>query len=403
MSKLNRVALLGRASVDSLERTLIAGLRRHKRPVHVLFCTTDHYEPGTGRVSEEIERQRVSQLLEEYPRLVASHCDADGMRPKRTWFYPPHYHRYDALRQLAGLCKAGYGEIELHLHHGKTRPDTPENLQRTIECCLDEYSRFGIFGREAGRIRYGFIHGDWALCNSRGGRFCGVNNEIEILVRTGCYADFTFPSGNEANPLQINSIYYAPEDVAAPGAHRRGRLARSGAGPQTGLMMIQGPLHPFSKNGRLSGVRAFGDVVDGNVPVTPERVDAWVRTGIHVAGKPEWIVVKTHTHGATDADAVLGPEMDGIFSHLENRYNDGENFVLHYVTARELYNILRAVEDGAPGNDPGAYRDYLISAPAYDDSPPISEASEQLQSLVGYSYGPLSKAGGCRDEPCPSK
>jgi hypothetical protein len=30
---------------------------------------------------------------------------------------------------------------------------------------------------------------------------------------------------------------------------------------------------------------------------------------------------------------------------------------LHYVTAREMVNIVRAAEDGAHGN-PGAYRDY---------------------------------------------
>jgi hypothetical protein len=36
--------------------------------------------------------------------------------------------------------------------------------------------------------------------------------------------------------------------------------------------------------------------------------------------------------------------------------------LLHYVTARELYNIVKAAESGAGGN-PGAYRDFVIKPP----------------------------------------
>ena len=36
---------------------------------------------------------------------------------------------------------------------------------------------------------------------------------------------------------------------------------------------------------------------------------------------------------------------------------------LHYVTAREMANIVRAAEDGATGN-PHAYRDYWLPRPA---------------------------------------
>jgi hypothetical protein len=52
-----------------------------------------------------------------------------------------------------------------------------------------------------------------------------------------------------------------------------------------------------------------------------------------------------------------------MFTHLERRYNDGERHVLHYVNSRELYNIVRAAEDGHAG-DPGRYRDYVLAPPA---------------------------------------
>ena len=48
--------------------------------------------------------------------------------------------------------------------------------------------------------------------------------------------------------------------------------------------------------------------------------------------------------------------------YLGERYNDGREWVLHYVTAREMYNIIRAAEDGNTGN-PGSYRDYMIDPP----------------------------------------
>ena len=38
--------------------------------------------------------------------------------------------------------------------------------------------------------RFGFIHGNWCLDNSRAdGRWCGLNNELILLRELGCYAD----------------------------------------------------------------------------------------------------------------------------------------------------------------------------------------------------------------------
>jgi len=98
---------------------------------------------------------------------------------------------------------------------------------------------------------------------------------------------------------------------------------------------------------------------------TEDRVDLWVRQHIHVHGRPNWVFVKVHTHGAqeNDMDTLLGPPADAMFSYLERKYNDGQRHVLHYVTARELYNIVKAAEDGHAG-DPGSYRDYVLARPA---------------------------------------
>ena len=52
-----------------------------------------------------------------------------------------------------------------------------------------------------------------------------------------------------------------------------------------------------------------------------------------------------------------------MHDHLERSYNDGQRHVLHYVTAREVYNIIKAAEHGRQGN-PGEYRDYILPRPA---------------------------------------
>ena len=72
--------------------------------------------------------------------------------------------------------------------------------------------------------------------------------------------------------------------------------------------------------------------------------------------------MKVFCHGAQDHEFVLGEETDDMFNYLESKYNDGKKYRLHYVTAREAYNIVRAAEDGKTGN-PNQYRDYLIPHP----------------------------------------
>ncbi len=360
---------------------------RYARPLHIVFGTMDHYEPGSGGVDEKTERERVDRLLKMYPVLARRHTDAFGNFPKRTWFFPPHYHRHFNLKKLVSLCEAGFGEIELHYHHGKARPDTAENLEKGIRQTVTEYARFGIFGTQAGARKYAFIHGDWALNNSRHGQFCGVNDEISVLLKTGCYADFTFPSLNESNPAQINRIFYATSTANRPKGHTRGQRAQKGKTSANGLLLVQGPVYPFWKNRGLLSLRIFGDAIDGDPEVTGERIDAWVYTGIHVADVPEVVFVKTHTHGAVYESAVLGDEMEHIFAYLETHYNDGKNTILHYATAREMVNMIHALEAGEDPANLENFRDYSIAAPRYNSSPDIEGASDELRGIVFHTYG----------------
>jgi hypothetical protein len=335
---------------------------------HLMFCFVDHYEPGFERPGLEVELARVARWRRELPALCEGHVDADGRAPVHTFFFPEEEYRSEHLASLVELCRLGLGEIEVHLHHDDdTAEGLREKLRRFTRTLVDRHDALPVDAD--GRPQWAFIHDNWCLDNSRpDGRWCGVDNELLVLKEEGCYADFTFPSAPDVcQPPTINSIYYATDDAGRPCSHFHGTRVRVGAAPSGDLMLIQGPLG-FMWHSRKFGLipRIENADVRTTSPPSSERIDAWVRTGIHVAGRPEWIFVKVHTHGAPerDSDTLLGERMRAAFTHLESRYNDGTDWRLHYVSAREAYNIVKAAEAGR-GGDPNAYRDFLIARPAY--------------------------------------
>jgi hypothetical protein len=344
-------------------------VRPERRPVHVLFCFVDHFEPAWGKADVATQTERVARWCHDYRSLAARHRDADGRPPQHTFFYPEEEYLETHLAQLSELCAEGYGEIEVHLHHDD---DNEANFRRTVSAFVETlHQRHGALSRdtETGAIRFGFIHGNWALDNSRAdGRWCGINNEIALLSELGCYADFTLPSApSDTQTRTVNSIYYASDDPLRPRSHDFGVPVRVGGRASGDLMIVQGPL-ALDWQDRSRGL--FPRIENADVrktrPPTPGRVDLWVRTGIHVLGRPEWVVVKVHTHGTQERDieTLLGAEADAMHSYLESRYNDGSEYVLHYVTARELYNIVKAAEAGRDG-DPGRYRDFVLPPPPH--------------------------------------
>ena len=253
--------------------------------------------------------------------------------------------------------------MELHLHHDG---DTPATLRRDLDAYLHAFARHGHLARDrVGRLRYAFIHGNWCLANSRkDGRKCGVDAEIPILWETGCYADYTFPSApDESQPRIVNRIYWPEGDLAARRAYERGTPARVGERRDDRILIIQGPLALARRAGRVM-VRVESSGVTAADPPSPDRIRTWVAQNIHVAGRPEWVFVKVYTHGAPEkqAGALLGDGGLALHRELVERYNDGVRWRLHYVTAREMYNIARAAMDGQLG-DPGQYRDYALPPP----------------------------------------
>ncbi len=347
-------------------------LRRSPRPqhegaTHILFCFVDHYEPMWQGVPYEQEVARVQRWVKEYPALARKHKDAEGHPPKHTFFYPAEEYRAEHIEALSSLCRQGLGELEIHLHHhDDTEAGLREKLGQFAELLRQHHGALSTRPGE-GKPAWGFIHGNWALDNSLAdGTNCGVNNELIVLREEGCYADFTLPSApSSAQTRKINAIYYAKDDPHMPKSHDDGQDVHVGGHPWGDLMIIQGPLMLNWRN-RKWGIlpRIENGDIRNIYPPTPERVDLWVEAGIHVQGCPEWLFIKVYTHGTQerDMDCLLGDPVDRMFSYLEQRYNDGRNFMLHYVTAREMYNIIKAAEAGERGN-PADYRDFVLPPP----------------------------------------
>lgn len=350
----------------------------HIRPLHLLIGVADHFEPMNrigpqdNPVDCREQERRLREWCTEYPSGVDACRDDEGFPLRHTYFYPAENHNLGLIDRLAEHCHAGWGEIEIHLHHGVAAPDTAENTRCALVEFRDSLAARGCLCRENGdgRPRYGFVHGNWALANSDDGRFCGVDGEMQILADTGCYADFTLPAPSTAQVSKINSMYECNLPLTTKAPHRRGLDLQCGREPATFPLIMQGPLAldfgrrkgrwpvPGIEYGELSGIN----------PPTIRRLRMWKNAAIRVAGRPDWIFIKLHCHGmqARDRSAMFGTAIQQFLQELVKGPGNCVAYRVHFVTMREMVNIALAACDGRRGN-PADFRDYrfkLIQASA---------------------------------------
>jgi hypothetical protein len=341
--------------------------RRLPRPdedVHVLICIADHYEPRADGADHARALRRVQAWVNEYPRQLGRFRDSDGRPPRHTFFFPIEEYEPEYLDLLGELCRAGYGEIEIHLHHDR---DTADNLRRELLTFKDTLAhRHGLLARhrDSGEIAYGFIHGNWALCNALGdGRHCGVDNELDILRETGCYADFTYPSApHVTQPPIINALYYTCDRPGQARSHEVGWPVGTCAPPPRSLLLVQGPLvldWRQRKLGVLPGTE--NGCLQASQPPDIRRLPSWLRARVQVPSRPDWFFIKLHAHGAEEKahDALLGAPMVRFHEELARLARANRRFHFHYVTAREMVNLVKAAEAGFAGTVDEA-RDYLL-------------------------------------------
>ncbi len=130
----------------------------------VWVTIADHFEPWWRRADERTALERVQRWARRWPLIAGRHADAAGRPPCYTFFYPEEqYHpaAIDALSRLAGMDIA---DVEVHLHHdADSEAAFVDRVGRFIERL---HTRHALLRRDDRGIRFGFIHGNWALDNS---------------------------------------------------------------------------------------------------------------------------------------------------------------------------------------------------------------------------------------------
>jgi hypothetical protein len=339
-------------------------------PVHLIVVVANHFEPAWsnrgGFLPLDEQRRRLDRWCEMARATGDAVRDVDGMPFRHTNFYPAEQYHRPLLEMMAGLQAAGYGEVEVHLHHGLEGPDTEANLRRVLVEFRDVLAEeHGCLSREGerGEPRYAFVHGNLALANSAGGRFCGVDSEMRVLAETGCYADMTLP----AAPLQpqvprLNAIYECGRPLDEPIPHRTGPSLRVGRRPQLPVILT-GPL-VFNWSRRVRGLpvpRLDDGVLAANYPSDFARLERWARARVSVRGRPRWVFVKLYCHGFFDSDqeACIGEGARRFWSEALEESGRTGRYRIHFASAREAFNIASAAVEGRAG-DPGQYRDYQL-------------------------------------------
>ena len=305
----------------------------------------DHYEPAGMGASFETAMSRVARWRDRWPRIAGeAPRDSAGQCPQYSFFYPQEEYRRELLDGIAEMVRLGTGDVEVHLHHHNEQRDSfihkvNEYLQR-----LTEYH--GLLRQQDGRTVFGFIHGNWALDNSRpDGQKCGLNGEIALLRDLGCYADFTMPS--LPSPTQgriVNQIYWCTNNPDnRPRSFDRGIEATPGGGRRGDLLMITGPVGLRFGGGRLVPRVETGEIAGYDLP-TEARTRLWFDVAPTIGAD---VFIKLYTHGAQErnSDPLLHDGFSNMYRWLaEEAARRG--IEIHWATAWQMYQAANALIEG---------------------------------------------------------
>ena len=311
------------------------------KPKRAWVALCDHYEPLGRSPSLDRALEKVAQWRDKWPRIADdAPRDAAGQRPQYSFFYPQEEYRSELLNGIAEIVRLGVGDVEVHLHHDNEKADM--FIQKVNEFCRQLTGSHGLLRQQNGHTVFGFIHGNWALDNSRpDGKWCGLNGEIALLRDLGCYADFTMPSAPSPTQAHIvNQVYWCTSNAdRSPRSFDRGIEAKLNGGRQGDLLMITGPFG-LRFSGRLMPRLETGEIAAYDL-ATPARVRGWFDFAPMVGSD---LFIKLYTHGADDRniDALL----DGGLAHLYRLVAEEakrRNVEIHWATAWQMYQAVDAL------------------------------------------------------------
>jgi hypothetical protein len=265
--------------------------------------------------------------------------------PRYTFFFPEEEYHPTLMEPLAEMVREGVADVEVHIHHdGEGRQNF---VDRISTFCRTLDKEHGLLRKRNGKLTFGFIHGNWALDNSRpDGRLCGLSDEIRVLRDLGCYADFTMPSGDSPTQARlVNTIYYCNGGTGRAKSYDDGARVTPGGGVQGDLLIIPGPLGMRWRDRWLPRLET-GELRCGNV-ATPYRVRRWVELAPRI-GTDSFI--KLFSHGAQDrnSSALLRDVLESAFNLLVQEA-DRRECAIHFASA---WQMCLAIEAIGRGRDP---------------------------------------------------
>lgn len=326
-----------------------------RKPKRVWLAITDHYEPLGMGASHQTGLRRVAQWRDLWPRISGeAPRDADGQPPQYSFFYPQEEYDREVVNNIAEIVRLGVGDVEVHLHHDNEHAETFR--QKVTEFCRRLSEDHGLLRQQNGKTVFGFIHGNWALDNSRpDGKWCGLNGEIALLRDLGCYADFTMPS--IPSPTQgrvVNRIYWCKNNPDnRPKSFDHGIETSPGGGVKGDLLMITGPVGLRFGERLLPRVET-GEIAGYDLP-TPERVRLWFDIAPVIGDD---LFIKLFTHGAPERN--LEPLLNGGLSDLfrwVREEAERRQMEVHWATAWQMYQAVDALVRGrkpVPASTPSA-------------------------------------------------
>jgi hypothetical protein len=312
-------------------------------PLERIWVTiADHYEPKWRRADLGTAQSRVALWRSAWPK-IARRCKPDsvGNAPRYTFFFPEEEYHPTLMEPLAEMVREEIADVEVHLHHdGEGRQNF---VDRISTFCNVLASKHGLLRKRNGKLTFGFIHGNWALDNSRpDGRWCGLHDEIRVLRDLGCYADFTMPSGDSPTQARlVNTIYYCNGDPGRSKSYDDGVPVTAGGGVEGDLLIIPGPLGMRWRDRWLPRLET-GELRYGNV-ATPYRVRRWVelapRIGTHT-------FIKLYTHGTQErnSSALLRDVLATAFNLLVEEAKR-RACSIHFVSAWQMYLAIEAIRE----------------------------------------------------------
>jgi hypothetical protein len=322
-------------------KSRMRNLARSTKPKRAWVAVTDHYEPLGKVASIGVAFDRVGQWRDRWPRIAEdAPRDAAGQRPQYSFFYPQEEYHRELLDNIAEIVALGVADVEVHLHHDYEQRDT--FIQKVTDYCRRLTDDHGLLRQQDGRTVFGFIHGNWALDNSRpDGRCCGLNGEIALLRDLGCYADFTMPSLPSATQGRVvNQVYWCTNKAdGSPRSFDRGVEASVGGGRCGDLLMFTGPLG-IHFNDKLKPHLETGEIAGYNMP-TASRVRQWFDLAPTIGDD---LFLKLYTHGAPERnlEPLLNEGLGNLFCWLAEEA-DRRGIEVHWATAWQMYQTAEAL------------------------------------------------------------